>query len=130
MATPSHEIEIRVRYQETDGQGRVHHGNYVNYFEIGRVELLRSRGHSYRQMEEEGLHLVVAEMHLRYHLAAEYDDVLQIKTTATKAKGARIWHEYEVTRGDELIVEGHSVVACVDDTGRVRRLPQWLMELH
>ena len=58
-----HEIEIRVRYQETDGQGRVHHANFLNYFEVGRTELLRAAGHSYRQLEEEeGLMLVSANI--------------------------------------------------------------------
>ncbi len=120
------EIEIRVRYQETDGQGRLHHANYINYFEIGRVELLRSSGKSYRELEEEGLFLVVAEADCRYFHPAQYDDLLRLRTTTTRAKGARIEHRYELFRGEELLATGRTVVACVDRTGRVRRLPAWL----
>src|SRR5262245_18441203 len=57
-----HEIQIRVRYQETDAQGRVHHANYLTYFEMGRVEFLRAMGHSYRELEASGVMLVVSEM--------------------------------------------------------------------
>jgi len=125
-----HEMEIRVRYQETDGQGRVHHANYLNYFEIGRVELLRSRGRSYRSVEEAGLMLVVSEAHLRYVVPADYDDVLRLVTTAVRAKGARITHVYQIFRGEELIVDGHTVVACINRQGKVTRLPEWLLGQH
>ena len=74
-----HEIEIRVRYQETDGQGRVHHANYLTWFELGRVELLRAMGHSYRELEEAGIYLVVAEASLRYYLPAVFDDILRLR---------------------------------------------------
>ena len=83
-----HEIEIRVRYQETDGQGRVHHANYLTWFELGRVELLRAMGHSYRELEQVGIYIVVAEAALRYHLPAFFDDVLQLRTTAVRRQKA------------------------------------------
>jgi acyl-CoA thioester hydrolase len=123
---PQHEIELRVRYQETDGQGRLHHANYLNYFEVGRVELLRASGKSYRELEREGRFLVVAEAECKYFGAAEYDDLLRVRTTTVRAKGARIEHRYEVFRQDELLANGRTVVACVDPAGRVRRLPDWL----
>jgi acyl-CoA thioester hydrolase len=121
-----HEIQIRVRYQETDGQGRVHHANYLTWFELGRVELLRAMGHSYRELEEAGIYLVVAEASLQYHLPALFDDVLRLRTTTMRAKGARIEHRYDVFRGNELLAEGTTTVACIDKRGRVTRLPQWL----
>jgi acyl-CoA thioester hydrolase len=121
-----HEIEIRVRYQETDGQGRVHHANYLTWFELGRVELLRAAGHSYRQLEEAGIFLVVAEVAIQYFLPAHFDDVLRLRTTTDRAKGARIEHFYEVLRGKELLAKGSTTVACIDRTGRVTRLPDWL----
>jgi acyl-CoA thioester hydrolase len=121
-----HDIEIRVRYQETDGQGRVHHANYLTWFELGRVELLRAAGHSYRELEAAGIMLVVAEVSVRYYLPALFDDVLRLRTTAVKAKGARIEHLYEVFRGQELLAEGTTTVACIDRAGRVSRLPPWL----
>jgi acyl-CoA thioester hydrolase len=121
-----HAIEIRVRYQETDGQGVVHHANYLTWFELGRVELLRAAGHSYRELEESGIHLVVAEASLSYYLPARFDDVLVLRTTTVKAKGARIEHRYQLSREGKLLVEGQTTVACVDRAGRVCRLPQWL----
>jgi len=121
-----HEIEIRVRYQETDGQGRVHHANYLTWFELGRVELLRAMGHSYRELEEAGIYLVVAKVSMQYYLPALFDDVLRLRTTTVRAKGARIEHRYEVFRGDELLAAGATTVACIDKSGRVTRLPQWL----
>jgi acyl-CoA thioester hydrolase len=88
--------------------------------------LLRAAGVNYRDIEEQGIFLVVAEMHCRYYLPAQYDDVLTLRTTTVRAKGARVEHEYRLSRGDDLLAEGHSVVACVDRSGRVRRLPDWL----
>ena len=122
-----HEIEIRVRYQETDGQGRVHHANYLTWFELARVEMLRAAGHSYRELEDSGVFLVVAEASMRYYLPALFDDLLRLRITTVRAKGARIEHRYEVFRGDELLADGQTTVACVDRTGRVKRLPAWLV---
>ncbi len=81
-----HEIQIRVRYQETDAQGRAHHMNYFTYFEQGRVELLRAAGHDYRQLEAEGYLLVVAEISCQYFLPASYDDLLTLRTTTVSGQ--------------------------------------------
>ncbi|HTN74676.1 MAG TPA: thioesterase family protein [Pirellulaceae bacterium] len=121
-----HEIEIRVRYQETDAQARVHHANYLTYFEQARVEFLRAAGYSYKALEESGVLLVVAEVNLRYFLPAEYDDLLRIRVQTVAAKGARITHEYHVYRDAELLCQGRTVVACIGRDGRVQRLPAWL----
>src|SRR5262245_7659678 len=110
---PSNDINIRVRYQETDGQGRVHHANYLTWFELGRVELLRAGGHSYRELEAAGIFLVVAEVSVRYYLPALFDDELLLRTSTVRAKGARIEHRYEVLRGEQLLVEGTTTVACI-----------------
>jgi acyl-CoA thioester hydrolase len=122
-----HEIEIRVRYQDTDGQGRVHHANYFTYFEMGRTELLRAAGYTYRQIEQEGWMLVVAEISCKYHQPADYDDLLRLRTTVVEARGARVICEYEIFRGDALLAEGHSTVACINRQGRVTRLPAALI---
>lgn len=126
-----HTLEIRVRYHETDGQGRVHHAQYLNYFERGRVELLRSLGFSYKELEQSGLMLVVAEMLVQYRGAAEFDDLLELTTRVERARGARICHSYRLVRQSDqvLIVEGHSQIACVDRDGNVRRLPSYLCEV-
>jgi acyl-CoA thioester hydrolase len=122
-----HDIEIRVRYQETDAQGRLHHANYFTYFEMGRTELLRAAGMSYGQVEEAGYMLVVAEIACEYFLPAAFDDLLTLRTAVVKAKGARIEHQYEVFRGDELLARGRSIVACVDRNGKPKRIPPWLL---
>lgn len=121
-----HQMEIRVRYQETDAQGRVHHSSYINYFEVARVEMLRESGISYRQLEESGVMLVVASVNCNYIRGAMADDLLNIRTTVTRAKGVRIHHHYEISVEDELIATGDTVVAAVDASGKVVRLPQWL----
>src|SRR6476646_11311806 len=105
-----HEIQIRVRYQETDGQRRLHHANYFTYFEQGRTELLRAAGYDYRQIEQEGLMLVVSDISCRYYLPADYDDVLRLTTTVVEAYGARVVHAYQVFRGEALLAEGRSTV--------------------
>ena len=96
---------------------------------LRRVELLRAAGHSYRELESGGIFLVIAEVQVRYYLPALFDDVLRLVTTTMKAKGARIEHQYEISRGEELLVEGTTTVACVDAKGRPTRLPQWLRDL-
>ncbi|WP_425619353.1 acyl-CoA thioesterase [Anatilimnocola sp. NA78] len=122
-----HTIDIRVRYQETDGQGRVHHANYLKWFELGRVELLRAAGHSYKELEAAGVLLVVSEVHLEYFQGAEFDDLLQLTTITERAKGARIEHRYEIHRDGKLVCRGRSTVACIDRSGKVTRLPGWLL---
>lgn len=131
--TLQHQIEIRVRYNETDGQGRVHHAQYLNFFERGRVELLRSLGHNYRHLEASGLMLVVTEMNVRYLGAAVFDDLLVLETKVVKTKGVRIEHSYRIVRQPETddsppseIVQATSVIACIDREGKVRRLPDYL----
>lgn len=125
-----HEIEIRVRYQETDAMGFLHHANYFTYFEIGRTELLRAAGGNYRKMEEQGLFIVVVEADCRYRRPARYDDVLKIRTTITRVTRARIEHEYRVFRGDEELAVGHVTLAVLDRHGHPRRVPEYLQEEH
>ncbi len=110
-------------YQETDGQRRVHHANYLNYFERGRVEMLRDLGHNYKAIEDDGRMLVVAEMNVKYFAPAEFDDWLELTTTVVEIRKVRMRHLYQIHRGDQLIVKADSVIACVDRTGKLARLP-------
>jgi acyl-CoA thioester hydrolase len=121
-----HDVEIRVRYQETDSMGLVHHSNYLTYFEIGRTELMRANGVSYHEFEQQGMFMVVVRMNLRYHKPARYDDLLRLRTITKRISFAKIEHLYELWRGDELLTEAHSVLACVDRAGEVQRVPDWL----
>ncbi|EMI55754.1 acyl-CoA thioesterase [Rhodopirellula sallentina] len=118
-----HSHEIRVAYQETDGQRRVHHANYLNYFERGRVEMLRSLGHDYKSIEDSGKMLVVTEMNVRYFAPADFDDVLTVTTEVIELRKVRMRHRYTIHRGDTVLVEGDSVIACVDRNGKPARLP-------
>lgn len=122
-----HELKIRVRYQETDGQRRVHHANFLTYFEMGRTEMLRAHGYTYRQFEDEGLFMVVSEARVNYHAPAEYDDRLLLRTRVEKIGAAHIKHAYEVIRETRILVTGSTTVVCVDREGRVRRLPDWML---
>ncbi|MEM9643682.1 MAG: thioesterase family protein [Planctomycetota bacterium] len=124
-----HRLEFRVAYQETDGQRRVHHANYLNYFEKGRVEMLRELGISYRDLEDSGILLVVTDIRLSYHAAAEFDDWLSLKTEAIEIRPVRLRHRYAITRSEPdgsqtLIVQGWSTVAAVNRQGKPCRLPK------
>ena len=121
-----HEIEIRVRYQETDPMGFLHHANYFTYFEMGRTELLRAAGGNYREMEEMGLLIVVVKAECHYRRPARYDDLLRLCTTVTRVTSVKIEHEYRLFREDEPLAVGHVTLAVVDRDGRVRRVPDWL----
>lgn len=121
-----HDLEIRVRYQETDAMGVLHHANYFTYFEMGRTELLRANGKSYRDLEDGGLLMVIVKIACNYRRPARYDDVLRLRTRTIRVTAAKIEHEYQMYRGEELLCEGSSTLACVDREGRVQRVPEWL----
>ena len=92
-----HTIQLRVRYGETDQMGYCYYGNYAQYFEVGRVETLRSLGLSYKQLENEGFMLPVSEFSVKYKNPALYDDLLSIETTITEVKGARVYFSYLIS---------------------------------
>jgi acyl-CoA thioester hydrolase len=120
-----HEIELRVRYQETDPMGYLHHACYFTYFEIGRTELLRASGGNYRQMEETGMLVVVVRAECRFHRPARYDDILRLRTTIVRVTPAKIEHEYRLFRDDELLAVGNVMLAVVDREGKVQRVPEY-----
>ena len=124
----SGEIQVRVRYAETDRMGLLHHANYLVYFEQARTELLRDRASSYKELEDQGFFLVVAKAEVKFKSPAHYDDVLTIRTTVTRTSFVRLEHAYEVRRGETLIAEGHTTLACVGKDGRLREMPAWLAE--
>jgi acyl-CoA thioester hydrolase len=119
----SHEITIRVRYAETDRMGLLHHANYFVYFEMGRTEMLRSRGISYREVEDSGSYLVIIDLGCKFKKPAYYDDLLTIRTTVARVTHVKIVHEYQVLRDGVLLAEGHSTLACVDREGKPQALP-------
>jgi acyl-CoA thioester hydrolase len=124
----SGEIQIRVRYAETDRMGLLHHANYLVYFEQARTELLRDQRASYRDIEDEGFFLVVAKIEVKYKAPAHYDDVLTVRTTVTRTSPVRLEHKYEVFRDGKLLCEGTSTLACVDKDGKLQAMPAWLTD--
>jgi acyl-CoA thioester hydrolase len=123
------EIQVRVRYAETDRMGLLHHANYLVYFEQARTELLRTRGSAYKELEDQGIFLVIAKVEIKYRSPAHYDDVLIIRTTVTRTTPVRLEHKYEVLRDGVLLCEGFTTLACVDREGKLQPMPQWLIDM-
>jgi acyl-CoA thioester hydrolase len=124
--------QIRVRYAETDGMGVVYYGNYLIWFEVGRTDLLRQLGESYREIEEnEGVYLPVVEAHCRYHRPARYDDLVDIVTRASRPSRASVQFDYELSRAEDriLLASGSTLHVAVGRDGKPRRLPRKLREL-
>jgi acyl-CoA thioester hydrolase len=120
------EITVRVRYAETDRMGLLHHANYLVYFEQARTELLRSKGLTYKELEDQGFLLVLTKFEVRYKRPARYDDLLAIRTYVERTTMVRIDHRYEVYRDGELLAEAASTLACIDRNGRPQPLPEFL----
>ena len=120
-----HETEVRVRYAETDQMGIVHHANYLVWFEAARSELCRSRGFSYKEMEEGDSLLVVAESYVRYKSPAHYEDLLTVRTQVGEIRSRSLRFIYEVHRAsdDTLIAEGETLHVVTDKEKKVKKLP-------
>lgn len=103
--------------------GYLHHSRYLQYFEIGRIELLRSRGVSYADMERDGVFFVVVKAQLAYKRPARYDDLVDLTTTETRRTHVKIEHDYELRRDGVLLATGTTTIACVDRDGRPRQIP-------
>jgi acyl-CoA thioester hydrolase len=117
--------KTRVRYADTDSMGVVHHAKYLEYFEIGRTEYMRERGIPYAQVERDGTFLVLSEAQVSYRGSAAYDQVLSIKTQVESLSGVRVKFKYEVLDAKEqVLAEGYTVLASVDRTGKVKRMPE------
>ncbi|WP_428224983.1 acyl-CoA thioesterase [Flavobacterium sp.] len=127
----NHDIEIRVRYAETDQMGVVYHGNYAQYFEMGRVEWLRNLGVSYKSMEKKGVMLPVVSLSMQYKKPAKYDEVLTVKTFLKSQKSVRLEFDYEVYNElGELLTTANSVLVFVSiETGRPVMPPDYFVEL-
>ncbi len=117
---------IRVRYAETDKMGVAYYANYFVWFEVGRTDLLRTLGWTYRDMEEQGVFLPVIAAHCDYRRPARYDDRLEIATSGSLVSQVRIEFHYRVTLVNDAqeLATGRTVHAAVDATGRPCRLPE------
>jgi acyl-CoA thioester hydrolase len=122
-----HDVTIRVRYAETDQMGVVYHSNYLIWFEVGRVEIMRSLGFDYKQMEaEDDCYLVVAEVQCRYHHPARYDELITVRTRILAAKNRMLKFGYELFRQSDqkLLATGYTThISCRRD-GHVKHFPE------
>jgi acyl-CoA thioester hydrolase len=129
---PSHCVSrytVRVRFGETDLMGVVHHGTYISYFEVGRVEYMRRRGLDYNSWTQLGIHLPVVEVNVRYRRTARFDELLCIETRLADLQRVQMRFDYRLLRpelnngGEELVAEGFTTLACVGHDHVIRRVP-------
>ena len=126
-ATQVFEAQVRVRYAETDQMGVVYHSNYIVWFEVGRVEMLRQLGFTYRDMEQhDDTHIAVADVRCRFKCPARYDDVITIRTRLLNVRDTLLHFGYELVRAGDgaLLAAGESVHIVVDSEFKRLRLPE------
>ena len=121
-----HSIQIRVRYPECDPMGYLHHSIFLQYFEMGRVELLRAVGFRYAELELEGIFFAVTKVEVKYRAPARYDEELTLTTRVARRTFVRFDHTYELKRGETLLAEGATTIACVGRDGQPRQIPESL----
>ena len=121
---------LRVRFSETDAMGVANNGVYLAWLEIGRIEYLRSLGHSYREVHDGGVDLVVAEANVRYVRALRFDDQFEIDCGCVEVTGATVTFDYELRSEAGVHARATTRHACVDRAlMRPIRLPQWLRDI-
>lgn len=125
-----HTITVVPRYSETDKAGVIHHSVYPVWLEMGRTELLRINGLAYKDLEKEGVFFVVAELSLKYRRPAFYDHPIELETTCGSVTAARAEHTYRITDQTTgvLLTEAHTILACVDEKGKIRRMPRFMYQ--
>ncbi|PJJ11086.1 acyl-CoA thioester hydrolase [Flavobacterium sp. 1] len=126
-----HQIQIRVRYSETDQMGVVYHGNYIPYFEIGRVEWLRNKGISYKSMEESGIGLPIVNMNINYKKSAIYDELLTVHTVFKSQTSVKIEFDCAIyNEAKELLTTAQFLLVFVSlKTGKPIAPPDYILEL-
>ncbi len=119
------DVEIRVRYAETDQMGVAYYANYLVWFEVGRSEFCRERGFRYVDLEAMGYRLVVIDVHCRYRSSARYDETVIVRTRLKDANKRMITFGYQILRKDqeEAIAEGETQHICIDSNGKTKSLP-------
>lgn len=118
--------EVRVRFAETDAMGIVHHSSYLPYLEAARVEYLRSIGHPYTALRDEGIDIAVLEAYVRYRRALHFDDVVRVHLTTVQATRTTFEIAYLLTVDGVASATAVTVHGCLDRAGRPVRLPSWL----
>ena len=120
------EVEIRVRYAETDQMKVVHHRNYLVWCELGRTDLIRKLGTSYAEIEKQGILLAVVEANLRYHAPARYDDRIRVRTTLSAARSRSVTFDYTIENADtgEKLVTARTMLASINGDGKLVSMPE------
>ncbi|GAB4518947.1 MAG: thioesterase family protein [Anaerolineae bacterium] len=120
------EIQVRVRYAETDAMGIVHHAQYIVYFEEGRSSYARERGSAYSDIERSGYYLTVTGVNVRYMHPARYDELLLLRTWVTEMKSRGITFAYEILNAEsgERLVTGSTNHICITHEGKVAKIPE------
>lgn len=126
-----HQIQVRVRYSETDQMGVVYHGNYIPYFEIGRVEWLRNKGVNYKTLEESGIALPIVSMNINYKKPAYYDELLTISTTFKSQSSVKVEFDCEIhNEKNELLTTAYFILVFVElATGKPINPPDYLKDI-
>jgi acyl-CoA thioester hydrolase len=126
-----HQIQVRVRYSETDQMGVVYHGNYIPYFEIGRVEWLRNKGISYKKMEESGIALPIVNMNINYKKSAVYDELLTVHTVFKSQTSVKIEFDCAIyNEAKELLTTAQFLLVFISlKTGKPTAPPSYILEL-
>jgi len=126
-----HQIQFRVRYSETDQMSVVYHGSYIPYFEMGRVEWLRNKGISYKELEERGIALPIVSMTINYKKSARYDDLLTVITKFKSQSSVKIEFDCEIrNEQQELLTTAHFLLVFVDvKKGKPITPPDYILEL-
>lgn len=127
----AHRSQCRVLYGDTDAGGVVYYANYLRFFELGRTELMRDLGCTYRELEGQGLILPVVESYSRYKASALYDDLLTIRTALVEVRRVSCRFDYVITRGpdQQLLTKGFTVHAVVNRAGRLAKFPEAVYEI-
>lgn len=120
------EVELRVRYAETDQMKVVHHRNYLVWCELGRTDLIRKLGTSYAEIERQGILLAVVEANLRYHAPARYDDRIRVRTFLKEARSRSVTFEYTIENADtgEKLVTARTMLASINGDGKLVSMPE------
>ena len=126
MITSSTDIEVR--YAETDMMGIAHHASYLPWLEIARGNLLKERGISYAKLEESGIMLPVVEIKMNYRRPATYDDIVTINSVIKERPFAKIQIDYELQKEDQIIADGYSVHAFINQSGQPIKAPRIIKE--
>jgi len=127
----THRTTYRIIYGDTDNMKQVYYGNYFRWFEIGRSEMFRSLGLSYKSVESRGIFLPVSETYCKYSTPAKYDDIIVIETSLDTTVKAGVKFDYQIFAedGQKLLASGFTKHACVNTEGKVVRPPQFLKDV-